>query len=64
MRRADEAHAADRLETVMIDRVIDSRGLDSFDLRYLGLIVAILGVGVLSIYSVTHAQQAARLRFI
>jgi rod shape determining protein RodA len=41
----------------MIDRVIDSRGLDSFDLRFMGLIVIILGVGVLSIYSVTHSQD-------
>jgi rod shape determining protein RodA len=41
----------------MIDRLIDNRGLDSFDLRYLGLVVAILGIGVLSIHSVTHAQQ-------
>lgn len=41
----------------MIDRVIDSRGLDSFDLRFLGLIVIILSVGVISIYSVTHSQD-------
>ena len=41
----------------MIDRLIDNRGLDNFDLRYLGLILAILGIGVLSIHSVTHAQQ-------
>lgn len=41
----------------MIDRFIDNRGLDNFDLRYLGLVVAILGIGVLSIHSVTHAQQ-------
>ena len=30
----------------MIDRVIDSRGLDSFDLRFMGLIAVILSVGV------------------
>ena len=43
----------------MIDRVIDSRGLDSFDLRFMGLIAVILSVGVLSIYSVTHSQDTA-----
>ena len=41
----------------MIDRLVDNRGLDNFDLRYLGLILAILGIGVLSIHSVTHTQQ-------
>jgi rod shape determining protein RodA len=41
----------------MIDRLVDNRGLDNFDLRYLGLILAILGIGVLSIHSVTHGQQ-------
>jgi len=41
---------------MMIDRVTDSRGFDSFDLRYVGLILAILGIGVLSIHSVTHDQ--------
>ncbi|HQR15294.1 MAG TPA: rod shape-determining protein RodA, partial [Nitrospira sp.] len=46
-------------EDVMIDRVIDSRGLDSFDLRFMGLIAVILSVGVLSIYSVTHSQDTA-----
>jgi rod shape determining protein RodA len=45
------------LGAVMIDRLIDNRGLDNFDVRYLALIVAILGIGVLSIHSVTHAQQ-------
>lgn len=43
----------------MIDRMIDSRGLDSFDLRFIGLIVVILSVGVVSIYSVTHSQDTA-----
>ncbi len=43
----------------MIDRVIDNRGLDSFDLRFVGLIVIILGVGVVSIYSVTHSQDTS-----
>ncbi|MBD0305762.1 MAG: rod shape-determining protein RodA [Nitrospiraceae bacterium] len=40
----------------MIDRLVDNRGLDSFDMRYLALILAILGIGVLSIHSVTHGQ--------
>ena len=43
----------------MIDRVIDSRGLDGFDLRFMGLIAIILSVGVLSIYSVTHSQDTS-----
>ena len=47
----------------MIDRMMDRRGLDNFDLRYLGLIVAILGIGVLSIYSVTHDQGGPGLPF-
>ena len=42
---------------MMIDRVTDSRGFDTFDLRYVGLILAILGIGVLSIHSVTHGQE-------
>jgi rod shape determining protein RodA len=43
----------------MIDRVLDSRSLapDHFDWRFLGLIAAILSLGVLSIYSVTSVQQ-------
>ncbi len=41
----------------MIDRLTESSGLDSFDLRYVALILAILGIGVLSIYSVTYGQQ-------
>jgi rod shape determining protein RodA len=40
----------------MIDRLTDTRGFDNFDLRYVGLILAILGIGVLSIHSVTHGQ--------
>ena len=36
-----------------------SRGFDNFDLRFIGLIVAILAIGVLSIYSVTHDQGVA-----
>ena len=41
----------------MIDRLTDNRGLDNFDYRFLTLVAAILGIGVLSIHSVTHAQQ-------
>jgi rod shape determining protein RodA len=41
----------------MIDRLTDTRSFDNFDLRYLGLIFAILAIGVLSIHSVTHDQQ-------
>ena len=48
----------------MIDRLTESRGLDSFDIRYVALILAILGIGVLSIYSVTHGQQGGRRRII
>lgn len=42
----------------MIDRVLDGRVLapDHFDMRYLGVIAAILSLGVLSIYSVSSAQ--------
>ena len=32
----------------MIDRVFMSRGFDNFDLRFIVLIFAILGIGVLS----------------
>jgi len=41
----------------MIDRVIDNRGFDSFDIRFIALIFAILGLGLVSIYSVTHVQE-------
>ena len=34
----------------MIDRMMDRRGFDNFDLRYLGLIFAILGSGVLYLF--------------
>ncbi|MFM8540743.1 MAG: rod shape-determining protein RodA [Nitrospira sp.] len=42
----------------MIDRMLDNHSLafDKFDWRFLGLIAAILSLGVLSIYSVTYAQ--------
>lgn len=45
----------------MIDRVIDSRRLDSFDWQFLALVGAILSVGVLSIYSVTRVQPSGGL---
>ena len=47
----------------MINRVMDRRGLDNFDLRFLSLIAAILSIGVLSIYSVTHDQGGSGLPF-
>jgi rod shape determining protein RodA len=43
----------------MIDRLTEHSGLDSFDLRYVALILTILGIGVLSIYSVTHGQHGS-----
>lgn len=45
----------------MIDRMLENRSLalDRFDWRFLGLIAAILSVGVLSIYSVTYAQPGS-----
>jgi rod shape determining protein RodA len=45
----------------MIDRVLDGRSLtpDHFDWRFLGLIAAILSLGVLSIYSVTPPQPVS-----
>lgn len=43
----------------MIDRVIESRELDSFDWQFLGVTAAILSLGVLSIYSVAHAQSGS-----
>jgi len=45
----------------MIDRMLDGRSLtvDSFDWRFLGLIAAILSLGVLSIYSVTSVQAVS-----
>lgn len=48
----------------MIDRMMDShasRALDSFEWRFLLVIVAILSVGVLTIYSVTHLQSGPGL---
>jgi len=45
----------------MIDRILESRELDSFEWRFFALVVAILSLGVLSIYSVTHVQQGSGL---
>ena len=47
----------------MIDRMMDRRGFDNFDLRFFGLIFAILSIGVLSIYSVTHDQGGPGVPF-
>ncbi|HXV69488.1 MAG TPA: rod shape-determining protein RodA [Nitrospira sp.] len=47
----------------MIDRWTDHRSLDNFDLRYVALILVILGIGVLSIYSLTHAQQSGGMPY-
>lgn len=51
------------LQAGMIDRLTEHRGLDGFDLRYVGLMLAILGIGVLSIYSVTQGQQSGNTPF-
>ncbi len=40
----------------MIDRMLDDRRLDGFDLRFLAVVVAILSLGVVTIYSVTYTQ--------
>ncbi|TAJ25513.1 MAG: rod shape-determining protein RodA [Nitrospirae bacterium] len=45
----------------MTDRAMESRQLDRFDWHFLTLIAAILSLGVLSIYSVTHAQSGSGL---
>ncbi len=42
----------------MTDRVLDGRGLDSWDLRFVAVVAGILVAGVLSIYSITHTQPA------
>jgi rod shape determining protein RodA len=41
----------------VIERLMDTRGLDRFEWMFITIILAILSVGVLSIYSVTHGQQ-------
>jgi rod shape determining protein RodA len=45
----------------MIDRVTDTRALDSFEWRFLTVMVVILSLGVLSIYSVTRDQAGTGL---
>jgi rod shape determining protein RodA len=41
----------------MIDRVMDSRAFDHFESRFIAVVVAILSIGLVTIYSVTYAQQ-------
>ena len=43
----------------MIDRFVDSRGFDRFDWLFIGVSLIILSMGILSIYSITHAQQSS-----
>jgi len=45
----------------MMDRMIDSRKPDHFEWRFLAVIVAILSIGVLSIYSATYTQPSVGL---
>jgi rod shape determining protein RodA len=46
----------------MIDRVMgESRALDHFEWRFITVVVLILSIGVVSIYSVTHAQPGPGL---
>ncbi len=45
----------------MLDRVIDGRGFDNFDWRFIGVIGTILAIGVLSLYSITYAQPSRGL---
>ncbi len=45
----------------MIDRVIDGRGLDNFDWRFLATVGAILLIGILSLYSITSGQSGSGL---
>lgn len=45
----------------MVDRSLNRRGLDVFDWCFLGTILGILSIGVLSIYSVTPANPARGL---
>lgn len=42
----------------MIDRVLDSRGPDRFEWRFLGLVAVILAIGVMTIYSVSYGQRS------
>ena len=45
----------------MMDRMIDSRKPDHFEWRFLAVIIAILSIGVLSIYSATYTQPSVGL---
>ncbi len=45
----------------MIEQILHVRIIDNFEWRYLGVIGAILALGVLSIYSITHSVQAGML---
>jgi rod shape determining protein RodA len=45
----------------MMDRVMDNRKPDHFEWRFLAVIVAILSLGVLSIYSATYSQPTTGL---
>jgi rod shape determining protein RodA len=45
----------------MMDRMMDSRKPDHFEWRFLAVIVAILSLGVLSIYSATYSQPVTGL---
>ena len=47
----------------MISRMIDERRFDPFDWQFIGVIGAVLAIGVLSIYSVTYIQPGAGLPF-
>ena len=47
----------------MIDRMMDTRGVDNFDIRFIALVFLILSIGVLSIFSVTHDQTGPGLPF-
>lgn len=48
----------------MIDRMLDERRLDGFDLQFIAIVAAILGLGVASIYSVTYTQTGGLAFYI
>jgi len=45
----------------MMDPRISERGLDNFDLRFIGVLLGIMAIGVLSIYSITFSQRGGTL---
>ncbi|MFN3681257.1 MAG: FtsW/RodA/SpoVE family cell cycle protein, partial [Nitrospira sp.] len=47
----------------MMKRVAEGRAFDTFDLRYVGLILVLLGIGVLSIHSATHTQAVGAVPY-